>query len=71
MTLDLHLDPEYKAEEYEMWVKRIYFVSSTLSIPYDSIWQMTEYEFSIFENLAKEELDKREKKQQEILNRNG
>lgn len=68
MTLDLHLDPEQKGEEFDMWVRRIYAVSSTLSIPYDSLWQMTEHEFIILENLAKEELDRREKRQQEMLN---
>jgi len=68
MTFDLFIDSDKKAEEFDLWVRRIYLVSSTLSIPYDSLWQMPEHEFLIMENLAKSELDKREKKQQELLN---
>lgn len=71
MTFDLHLSPNLKSEEYELWVNRVYTVSSTLNIPYDSIWQMTEYEFLIFENIAKETIDKRQQKQQELIDRNG
>lgn len=71
MTFDLHLSPNLKSDEYELWVNRVFTVSSTLNIPYDSIWQMTEYEFLIFENLTKETLEKREKKSQELLDQNG
>lgn len=71
MTFDLHLDLEQKAEEFDLWVRRIFAVSSTLSIPYDSLWQMTEHEFLILESLAKEELSRREEKQQEALNSLG
>lgn len=65
-TLDLHLDIERKAEEYEMWVKRIYAVSSTLSIPYDSMWQMTEHEFLILEGLANEKLRRAQERQMKL-----
>lgn len=68
MTFDLHLELEQKAEEFDLWVRRIFTVSSTLSISYDSLWQMTEHEFLILEGLAKEELDRREKRQQELKN---
>ena len=68
MTFDLHLELEQKAEEFDLWVRLISTVSSTLSIPYDSLWQMTEHEFLILEGLAKEELDRREKRQQELKN---
>ena len=68
MTFDLHLELEQKAEEFDLWVRRIFTVSSTLSIPYDSLWQMTEHEFLILEGLAKEEVDRREQRQQELKN---
>ena len=68
MTFDLHLELEQKAEEFDLWVRRIFTVSSTLSIPSDSLWQMTEHEFLILEGLAKEELDRREQRRQELKN---
>ena len=71
MTFDLHLSSDLKSDEYELWVKRIYAVSSTLNISYETLWNIPEYEFLILENISKETIDKRQQRQQELLNQNG
>ena len=66
MTFDLLFDPETeegriaKIDQFELWVRRVYNVSSILSIPYKDLWELPEAEFLILERIAEEELQKRE-----------
>lgn len=66
-TLDLFQNQKDKTLEYQMWVRRIMMVSSTSQIPYDSLWQMTETEFRIVEELSREILNKKKENRDSLI----
>lgn len=67
MLFDLYAIP--KEVEYDYWVKKVYFVSSVLNMDYFKLWDLPEYEFSILEDLAKEEVETRKKRLEEAKKR--
>lgn len=66
MTFDILPDNELKPKLVRQWIKRIYLVSSALSIPYDTLWEMTEVEFLELEKIAREELEVKKAKLKEV-----
>ena len=66
MLFDLYDVP--KEEEYEYWVKRVHFVARVLGYDYFKLWDLTEVEFKILENLANDELAKRQERIDEAKN---
>lgn len=68
MTLDIIDRDEDKPKIFRMWIKRIYHVSSSLSIDYSSLWEMTETEFLELEKIVREEMEAKQKKIQELRN---
>lgn len=55
-----------KNEEYRYWVKKLHFIASVLQYDYFKLWELPEYEISLLENFAIEEINFRKKKQEEI-----
>ena len=66
MLFDLYDIP--KEKEYEHWVKRVHFVAHVLNYDYFKLWDLTEVEFKILEDLANEEIDQRKNKIEEAKN---
>lgn len=68
MLFDLYDVP--KDKEYEYWVKRVHFVASVLEYDYFKLWELPEFEFLILEELARNEIETRKKKLDEIRGNN-
>ena len=66
MVFDLHVDNDKKAELLKIWIKRAYYVASTLQLSYLEMWELPEQEFLVLEEIAMQILDERKKKQQEL-----
>ncbi len=71
MTFDLHYSNDKKPEVYRMWVRRIYSVANTLGMSYSELWELSEQEFLVLEELAKEVQESREQQRKEILAQGG
>lgn len=71
MTLDIIDKDEDKPKIFRMWIKRIYLVSSSLSMDYSSLWEMTETEFLELEKIAREEMEAKQRKIQELRNKDA
>lgn len=71
MTWDILVENEYKPKLFRNWIKRVYLVSSALSIEYNTLWEMTEVEFLELEKIAHEELAAKMKKVEEMKNSKG
>ena len=66
MTFDLHYPNDCKAEAFTMWVKRIYYVASTLALSYNELWELPEQEFLVLEEIAITIIEERKRKKKEI-----
>lgn len=65
MTFDLHYPNDKKAEAFKMWVRRVYYVASTLKLSYTELWELPEQEFLVLEEIAVAIIEERKKKKKE------
>lgn len=74
LTFDLHYSEQHKAEGYKIWVRRIYAVASILHFSYSELWDLSEQEFLVLEELSQEIVRKQKEARQQLLekdNKNG
>lgn len=66
MTFDLHYSNDQKAEAFRIWVRRIYYVASTLNLSYLEMWELPEQEFLILEEMALAIIEERKRRKKEL-----
>lgn len=67
LTFDLHYTEKYKAKSLQIWIKRIYSVASILHFNYECLWDISEQEFIVLEELAREVIEKQKEAKQRLL----